>query len=234
MLAILQARMSSTRLPGKVLKDLVGAPMIARQIERLRRAGSIDHIVIATSDEPADDPLAAAGKAIGVDVFRGSLNDVQGRLAGAVARFGPGAPHLMRLTADCPLADPALIDEAAAAHLHAGADITHISEGWTYPKGLDVEVVRTEALLTAAHEAIAPDEREHVTPFLYRRPERFAVHALRRDPPLRYRWTVDTPEDFAFVHAVYRDLYPSNPAFTSEDVLAWQAVHPDQVLAHIP
>jgi spore coat polysaccharide biosynthesis protein SpsF len=93
-----------------------------------------------------------------------------------------------------------------------------------------VEVVRGAALLAAHAEATDPYEREHVTPFLYRRPERFRIAGIERDPPLRFRWTVDTPEDFAFVDAVYRDLYPANPAFTSADVLAWQAAHPDRVL----
>lgn len=234
MLAILQARTSSSRLPGKVLKDLVGAPMIVRQIERLRRARSITRIVVATSDQPSDDPLQAAVEAAGLEVFRGPLDDVLSRFVGAVARFGADAPHLMRLTADCPLTDPALLDEAADFHLSEGADLTQVQDGWTYPKGLDVEVIRTPALLAAGAEAKAADEREHVTLFIHRRPQRFVMRSLKRDPPLRYRWTVDTAEDFAFVEAVYRDLHPSNPGFTSEDILAWQAAHPDRVLVHVP
>src|SRR5579875_1057258 len=116
MLAILQARTSSTRLPGKVLKDLVGAPMIARQIERLQRAKAIGRIVVATSDDPSDDPLEAAVRGLGVDVFRGPLDDVLARFAGAVQRFGADQDHVIRLTADCPFADPALIDALAALH----------------------------------------------------------------------------------------------------------------------
>lgn len=234
MLAILQARTSSRRLPGKVLKDLAGAPMIARQIERLRRAKAITTLVIATSDDPSDDALQAAGEELGAPVFRGPLDDVLGRFAGALLALDPGAEHLFRLTADCPLADPALIDEAAAAHLASGADLTHVQEGWTYPKGLDLELLRADVLRAAAAEAVDPYEREHVTPFIHRRPDRFTIRSLRRDPPLRYRWTVDTPEDFAFVEAVYRDLHPANPAFTSADILAWQAAHPDRIQAHTP
>ena len=234
MLAILQARTSSRRLPGKVLKDLVGAPMIARQIERLRRASAITALVIATSDEASDDPLQVLGEGLGVPVFRGPLDDVLARFIGALDAVSPDAAHLFRLTADCPLADPALIDQAAEEHLATGADLTHVQEGWTYPKGLDLELVRAEALRAAAAEAVDPYEREHVTPFVHRRPGRFTIRSLQHDPPLRYRWTVDTPEDFAFVEAVYRDLYPCDPAFTSADVLAWQAAHPDRVLAHTP
>lgn len=231
MLAILQARTSSSRLPGKVLMDLAGAPMIVRQIERLRRSRAITRIVIATSELASDDPLQAVGDGIGVEVFRGPLEDVLARFAGAVARFASPQAHVMRLTADCPLADPALIDAAAALHLAACADITTVQKTWSFPKGLDAEIVRTTALLAAHAEAADPHEREHVTPFLYRRPERFAVAGLTRDPPLRWRWTVDTREDFAFVEAVYRDLHPQNPAFSSADILAWQAAHPDLVPA---
>ena len=234
MLAILQARTSSRRLPGKVLKPILGEPMIARQIERLRRARSITRIVIATSDEASDDPLETVGHGIGVSVHRGPLDDVLARFAQALDRYGGDDDHLMRLTADCPLADPALIDEAAQAHLASGAALTHVQEGWTFPKGLDVEVIGADALRAAHAEAADPYEREHVTPFIHRRPARFPVRSLTRDPPLRFRWTVDTAEDFAFIEAVYADLYPHNPAFTSEDVLAWQTAHPGRVLANLP
>jgi spore coat polysaccharide biosynthesis protein SpsF len=104
--------------------------------------------------------------------------------------------------------------------------------GWTFPKGLDVEVCRTDVLRAIDPEAAGSD-REHVTAFIYARPKRFRINAVTRDPPLRYRWTVDTPEDFAFVTSVYEDLYPSNPAFSSEDVLDWQARHPDRVLVNV-
>ncbi|CAN5255098.1 NTP transferase domain-containing protein [soil metagenome] len=218
-----------------MLKPLVGEPMIARQIERLRRSRAITRIVIATSVEASDDPLEAAAAATGVDCHRGPLDDVLARFAGVLERFGDGgAGSVLRLTADCPLADPELIDRVVAGHAATGADLTHVAEGWTFPKGLDVEAVRTAALLTAHAEAIDPEEREHVTPFIHRRPDRFVVRSLTRDPPLRYRWTVDTPEYFAFVEAVYAELYPSDPAFTSEDVLAWQARHPDRVLVNTP
>lgn len=214
---------------------LLGKPMIARQIERLRRSKSITRIVIATSTQASDDPLQDAASAIGVDLHRGPLDDVLARFAGVLDRFGDeGAGSVLRLTADCPLADPELIDRVVAEHAATGADLTHISQGWTFPKGLDVEAVRTAALLAAHEEATDPEEREHVTPFIHRRSQRFTVRSLTRDPSLRYRWTVDTPEDFAFVQAVYADLYPRNPAFTSEDVLAWQAAHPDRVLVNIP
>ena len=229
-LAILQARMSSTRLPGKVLRPILGEPMLGRQIERLRRARLLNRLVVATSTGAEDDVLAAFCEQMGVDCFRGDLDDVLSRFLGAIAAFGP-AETFVRLTADCPLTDPDLIDEAIAAHQAAGADYTYVQQHWTYPKGLDVEVCRTEVLQTIASEATGSD-REHVTAFIYTRPERFSIHALNRDPPLRYRWTVDTAEDFDFVTSVYEDLYPANPEFTTADVLTWQGRHPDRVLVN--
>lgn len=231
-LAILQARMSSTRLPGKVLRPILGRPMLERQIERLRRSERLTRIVVATSTEPDDDPLAAVARAFGVEVHCGDLRDVLDRFHGALQAFGP-VERFVRLTADCPLTDPGLLDRCIDKHAEEGWDVVHVSAGATFPKGLDVEVVTAAALDAAWREARDPYEREHVTPFLYRRPERFRIGAITRDPPLRYRWTVDTPEDFAFVTEVYEALYPHDPAFTTDDVLAWQAKHPDQVIPNV-
>lgn len=227
-LAILQARMSSTRLPGKVMADLAGAPMILRQIERLNRAPSLRRIVVATSDQPSDDPLARAMEAAGVLVFRGPLDDVLGRFVGALDAFGP-ADIAARLTADCPLADPGVIEATVALREATGADYAaNAGERRTFPKGLDVEVFRVAALRAAAAETRDPYDREHVTPFLYRRPERFALafHDQAVDEG-EVRWTVDRPDDLAFVRAVYEALYPDDPAFTSDDVRAFVRTRPD-------
>jgi len=229
-MAILQARMSSSRLPGKVLRPLLGQPMLARQVERLRRAGSLAPLVVATSTRSDDDAIAAWCASAEVTCYRGDLDDVLGRFLGALEAAG-WPEHFVRLTADCPLADPELIDRVVAAHLDSGADYTHAQDGRTFPKGLDVEVCRTE-VLRAIDPLATGQDREHVTRYIYTHPDQFRIHAIRRDPPLRYRWTVDTPEDFAFVSAVYADLYPANPAFTTEDILAWQARHPDRVLVN--
>ena len=228
-LAILQARMSSTRLPGKVMRPVLGEPMIGRQVERLKRARRLSGITIATSTDPSDDVIAAYAGRLGLDCFRGPLEDVRARFIGALASAG-NPETFVRLTADCPLADWRLIDRCIAAHEAAGADYTHNTPGWTFPKGLDVEVCQTSALVRAEAESLTPYDREHVTPYIYAHPELFTIEHLVRDPPLRFRWTVDTPEDFTFVTQVYEALYPANPAFTTGDVLDWQAVHPDQVL----
>jgi len=230
--AILQARMSSSRLPGKVLRTVLGEPMIGRQVERLRRSQRLTGLTIATSVDTADDVIEAYANQIGVACHRGPLDDVLARFIGALE--GAGNPKtFVRLTADCPLADWRLLDACIDAHQAAGADYTHNSPGWTFPKGLDVEVCESAALRRADAEGRTSYDREHVTPYIYGHPELFKIEAVTRDPPLRYRWTVDTLEDFAFVTAVYASLYPANPAFTSEDVLDWQATHPDQVLPNI-
>jgi len=220
-LGVLQARMSSSRLPGKVLAPVLGAPMIARQIERLRRCRRIDRLVVATSDQPGDDPVAETCRTLGVDVHRGALDDVLDRFHGALRAFGP-AEAVVRMTADCPLADPALIDRVIATFLDGGYDyVSNTPAVRTFPHGLDVEVMRAEALETAWREGHDPYEREHVTPFIYRRPERFRLGFVSDAPNLAHlRWTVDLPEDLDFVRHVYETLYPGDPAFTSADVVA--------------
>jgi spore coat polysaccharide biosynthesis protein SpsF len=227
-LAVLQARMSSTRLPGKVMADLEGAPMILRQIERLKRARRLDSIAVATSTDPSDDGLAAMLALHDVPVRRGPLDDVLARYAAALEAFGP-AEVLVRLTADCPLADPEVIDATVQLLVERGLDYAANTPAHrTYPKGLDVEVMKAEALLRAAREAKDPYEREHVTPYLYRRPEMFAQDFISQAADEgEVRWTVDRPDDLEFVRAVYGALYPKKPAFTSDDVRAFVRSRPD-------
>lgn len=227
-LAILQARMSSSRLPGKVLKPLCGRPMVLRQIERLSRCRRLDRLVVATSTEPSDDPLAAAMTAEGVAVHRGPLDNVLARFVGALEAHP--ADHVVRLTADCPLTDPDGVDDTIALHLESGADYTsNTPDTFAFPKGLDVEVVTAPALRRAAAEASTAEEREHVTWGLYNGDHGYrtawlkSAHADDGD----IRWTVDTPDDYAFAVAIYEALYPGNPAFTSADIRALLAARPD-------
>lgn len=217
-LAILQARLSSTRLPGKVLMPLFGKPMLERQIERIRRAQTLSRIVVATSTESSDDPLAALCQEIGIACFRGSLNDVLDRFYHAAS--GPGVEHVVRLTGDCPLADWSVIDRAVSTCLSGAYD--YVSNGMepTFPDGLDVEVMRFSVLEEAWREARLPSEREHVTPFIYNNPQRYRLFNIVNDVDLSaLRWTVDEAQDLRFVEAVYAALYPANPAFTMRDVL---------------
>jgi spore coat polysaccharide biosynthesis protein SpsF len=195
--AVIQARTGSTRLPGKVLALIGDRPLFAWTIAALRAVPAIDVVVLATSDEPADDGLAAAAGGL-VPVHRGSARDVLARVWGAAA---PHAPDLVvRGTADNPFPDPDVIGAQVAACAAAGFDYVGTSG---YPLGIAAEVARASALETAAREAVAPAEREHVTPFLYDHPGRFRVGSLAAPAATRHsRYTVDTPDDLAFARAL--------------------------------
>lgn len=226
MLAILQARCTSSRLPGKVLKPILGEPMIARHIERLHRSQRISQLLVATSDEASDDPLAKLCGELGIACFRGSLNDVLDRFYQAAKAFP--SEHLLRLTGDCPLADPEVIDGCIDFHLAGNYDYSSNTLQETFPDGLDVEVFRASCLEEAWREARLPSEREHVTPFIHRRPERYRIGHYRQTHDLSgLRWTVDREEDFQLVETIYNTLYPTNPAFTTADVLALIHRHPE-------
>ncbi|MFD1192564.1 cytidylyltransferase domain-containing protein [Phenylobacterium conjunctum] len=218
--AVLQARMSSSRLPGKVMRPILGQPMIALQIERVRRSRRLAEVVVATSIDPSDDPLADFLSSIGVRVVRGPLDDVLGRFIAVIDTLGLTG-DLVRLTADCPLADPEVIDACIDLRKQGGFDYASNGRLRTYPRGLDVEVFRIQALQQAARETNAPYDREHVTPWLYRPGSPFSQGELVQEideSPLR--WTVDLPADFEFVRRVYETLYPANPTFTSDDIRA--------------
>ena len=216
-LAILQARMSSTRLPGKVMMPILGMPMIGRQIERIRRATRITKLIVATSTDPSDNVIENYVRTLGLWAHRGPLDDVLGRFIG-VLLYEDWAKSVVRLTADCPLTDWTVIDQCIAAHEQGNAEITYTDD--SFPKGLDVEVCDCGALRFADQMSCDPYEREHVTPYLRRHAHQLNV--VRHVPALAWHhWTVDTPEDFAFVTKVYEALYPANPAFTTEDILAW-------------
>jgi len=217
-LAILQARVSSFRLPGKVLRLILGQPMLFRQIERLSRCKEFEQLVVATSVDPSDDPLASECAARGIAYSRGSLNDVLDRYIQSALPYQPGT--IVRLTGDCPLTDPALIDEVIR-YFHAGNyDYVSNCVPPTFPDGLEVEVMRFACLEQASREAVLPSEREHVTPFLRAHPERFRLGSyVAQVDRSDLRWTVDEPEDFEFVRTVYEKLYPTKPDFTTDDIL---------------
>jgi spore coat polysaccharide biosynthesis protein SpsF (cytidylyltransferase family) len=216
-LAILQARVSSSRLPGKVLLPILGQPMIKLQLERLLRCQKINHLVVATSNKSSDDPLAELCRGMGLPVYRGDLEDVLARFAAAALPYEPDI--VVRLTGDCPLADPVLIDDVIECFLASSFDYLSNCAPATYPDGLDVEVFSYQALREAATKAYLPSHREHVTPFIRKQPERFSVGNYAADCDRSHmRWTVDEPEDFEFVKQVYENLYPQKPNFWSKDI----------------
>jgi spore coat polysaccharide biosynthesis protein SpsF len=223
--AIVQARMGSTRLPGKVLADVAGRPMLARVLERLGRAETLDEIVVATSTEPADDAIEALCEELEVPAFRGSEEDVLERYRDAAA--WSEADAVVRVTADCPLLDPGVVDRVVRRFLDGDADYVSNTLERTYPSGLDVEVFSRQALETAAREAREPWQRAHVTPYLYQSPDRFTVAQVRHgSDESGLRWTVDTREDLALVRTLYERL--GQRSFTWLDVLA--IVHQDPAL----
>ena len=225
---IMQARMSSTRLPGKVMKPLLGEPMLTRQVERLLRSARMSILVIATSDRADDDVIAAHAEKLGVPVFRGSLSDVLDRYYQAAKLHD--AAHVLRTTADCPFIDPTVMDLVIDEHLAGGWDYTTNNLPPSWPHGLDLEVMTMNALAGAWQDARLPDEREHVTPFIRRRPERFRIgNVASPQNNASMRWTVDEPEDYEFTRRVYEALYPSHPDFSTTDVLNFLRRHPEVV-----
>lgn len=227
--AIIQARMSSSRLPGKVLKEAGGRPLLDRMVERVRQAKRIDETVVATTVDPSDDTIAEFCEKHGISFFRGNLMDVLDRYYQAALAYQ--AQVIVRLTGDCPLIDPVLIDETLELMDRENADFAcnrlPPPMTRTYPIGLDVEAVTFSALETAWQKAVEKHEREHVMPYFYEVPGRYKVAKL--DYPTDYgalRWTVDTPEDLEFVREVYAGLENRND-FSWLDVLKLVQEHPE-------
>jgi spore coat polysaccharide biosynthesis protein SpsF len=225
-LAILQARLSSSRLPGKVLKPILGMPMLVLQIQRIKRVTLINNLLVATSKEHADNSIDEICKVNGVDCFRGELNDVLDRYFQAASPYSP--EHIVRLTGDCPLADPILIDEVIEFYLSGNFDYVSNALYPTYPDGLDVEIFRFSCLQQAWKEAKLPSQREHVTSFIHQQPERFKIGNYNNLTDCSHlRWTVDEQLDFDVISKIYESLYPENPEFTTSEILRFLDQNPE-------
>ncbi|MEO8313283.1 MAG: glycosyltransferase family protein [Pseudomonadota bacterium] len=235
MVIIIQARMGSTRLPGKVLRSITGRPMLSYQIERLKRVSQAPLIVVATTVEPADDAIVDFCSSEGIVCTRGSEQDVLDRYWQAANKVGASA--IVRITSDCPLIDPQLVDSAIAMFTGPG-EYDYVSNMLTptWPYGMAVEVFSAKALAEAWREATEAEEREHVTPFIYWRPSRYHLGSLTMRPDLSaHRWTVDTPEDFELISRILGSLYVRKPLFDMNDVLALLEDHPEwsAINAHV-
>lgn len=226
--AIIQARMTSTRLPGKVLADICGRPALELMLSRVRRSSRIDRIVVATTSNETDDPVARLCRELGVDVFRGDEADVLGRYVLAAEQYD--ADPVVRLTADCPMIEPAVIDLAIDEFVKRGCD--YISNGLvrTYPDGLDVEVFSRAALIRAGREAEHPFSREHVTPYIKAQASEkpavpFELSSLEFEADFSHvRWTLDRPEDLILI----RNLVAKLPEdFTWLEALAEATRNPE-------
>ncbi|MFB3901880.1 MAG: cytidylyltransferase domain-containing protein [Acidobacteriota bacterium] len=224
--AMVQARMGSTRLKGKVMAEILGKPMIWHIVTRLRQVPEVGLVVVATSTHVANQPLADYCRRETIPVFRGSEDDVLDRFYQAARIFD--ADPIIRVTGDCPFVDGPLISELIRFYgegnwehlgVATGAGAVFLDSG-RYPDGLDAECFSFNALRRAWEEAIEPSDREHVTPYIWRVPGRFRTAALTAPADYsRYRWTVDNGADLDLAREIYRELYAKNPAFSMHDIL---------------
>ncbi len=235
-LMIVQARMTSSRLPGKVLKTVLGKPLLEYQIERLRKIRNVTEIVIATTINATDQPIIDLCRQLGVATFRGPEDDVLARFYEAAT--GYRGETIVRVTADCPLIDPQVSEGVIQFFLDQRRQYDYVSNTrrLTFPRGLDTEVFSFKTLEEAYREADRPEDREHVTVFMYRQPERYRIGNVSNTADLsRWRWTVDTAEDFHLIRLILESLYPQKPDFKMADVCGLLEEHPEwrELNAHI-
>lgn len=229
---VVQARTGSSRLPGKVLLPAAGAPLLVRLLERILAARTPFELVVATTVRPEDDPIDELVRRFGARVYRGHPTDLLDRhhRAAVAAR----ADVVVKIPSDCPLVDPEVIDAVLGAHRAAAGSLDYVSNlhPATWPDGNDVEAMSVEALATAWREARAPHEREHTTPFLWDRPERFRIGNVSRpdgrDLSMTHRLTLDYPDDYLLIAAVYEALWRADrPVFSLADVLGLLGARPE-------
>lgn len=217
--AIVSARMGSSRLPGKVLMDILGRPVLSWQIERIRHAPLIEEIIVATSTLERDDPIAAFCTAESFPFFRGSEGDVLDRVYQAAVHFE--ADPIVRLTGDDPLTDPAVIDHVVSVYLKGDYDYVSNVNPPTYPDGLDVEVIRFSTLEEIWRSAVEPADREHVTRLIRRSPNKWRTANVEHDENLSHlHWALDQEKHLDFIRRAFQVLYPKNPVFGLQDLLA--------------
>lgn len=227
--AIVQARMGSSRLPGKVLELAAGQPLLGHLLDRLHRVPQFSSIVVATTCDSRDDPIVALCQGREVATFRGSEEDVLARYYGAAVEAQ--ADVVVRITSDCPLLDPLVAEQVVLHFLNERSDFDYVSNCLdpSFPRGMNVEVFSFEALERAYREAHRPEEREHVTPYFYRHPELFRLGSFQ------YRLTVDTPEDLELIRRIFEHLYANSPHFSLPEVYELLRAHPEwvHINAHI-
>lgn len=217
---IIQARMGSTRLPGKVLADIEGRPMLWHIIQRVKQATKVDKVIVATTHLPEDQKVVEVAQSCGVEFFQGSEKDVLDRYYQAAKKAG--AEVIVRVTGDCPVVDPQLMDRVIEFFMAGGYD--HVSTAYptaTFPDGLDLWVFSFSALEKAWNQAQLQSEREHVTPYMWNHPELFNIATFENDTDMSHmRWTVDEENDLRFIKEVYKRLYKPDKIFFMNDILA--------------
>jgi spore coat polysaccharide biosynthesis protein SpsF len=224
--AFIQARVGSTRLPGKVLADIAGRPVLERVVRRVSEVPEIDDIAVLTSEQPGDDAILELCSDIGVTCIRGSEHDVLGRFQKASELMRPAS--VVRITADCPLLDPNIVSELIGLFRREVVDLATVAAGEPpeptlrrFPRGLDAEILTAAALGVAASEAQEQFDREHVTPFLWRRPERFKIAHLESDRDLsNHRWSLEDDADLALIRSLYGRLPDPDGPFGLDELLS--------------
>lgn len=226
---IIQARMGSTRLPGKVLMPAAGKTLLAHLVERLRRSKTLDCLVIATSVLPSDDAIVNEAQAINSEVFRGSEADCLDRYVKAGRQYQ--ADIVVRITADCPLIDHTLMDEMVVFALNNPGkwDLVTNRHPLTFPDGLDVDVIPMESLEKAAREAKKPHQREHTIPYFWEGGMRVFNFEDPDNLFKKYRWTLDYKEDYEVIRQIFDALYPANSLFLTGDILRLLESRPDLI-----
>ena len=217
---IIQARMGSTRLPGKILKKVMGRPLLEYLLERLKRVRKASEICVATTTKPQEQPILDICFRMSVKTFRGSEDDVLERYFLAAQYLK--AEAIVRVTSDCPLIDPVEIDKLIGYYLESSNKYDYMTSCLqrSYPMGMDAELFSFEALKKAHEEAKSQPEREHVTPYIYWNPDLFRLGNVAYEEDQKdHRWTVDTPEDFELISKIIESLYPSKPEFSIKDIL---------------
>jgi len=218
--AIIQARTGSTRLPNKVLLQINGRPLLWHVINRLKFSKKIDEIVLATTVNPSDDLLEDFAKTNGINYFRGSENDVLDRYYQCAKKYEPDV--VIRITADCPLIDPEVVDRVVENFIKLKDECDYCANVLppTFPDGLDTEVFWFKTLEKAWNEAKYNSEREHVTAYIYKNPDKFKLHNVANEIDYSgLRWTVDTENDFNFVKEVYQQIGKDKEIFYMRDIL---------------
>lgn len=228
--------MGSTRLPGKILKKVQGKTLLEIQLERLKQSTLIERIVIATTTQVQDDVIVDLCKQLKTDFYRGSEEDVLSRYYEAAVAFE--ANVIVRLTSDCPLIDPVIVDEVVGNYIQQHDTIDYMTNTLerTYPRGLDVEVFSFEALQKAHEEAVLQRDREHVTAYFYSNPDLFKIdHVKGEQDYSHFRWTVDTPEDCELIERILEELYEDKQIFYMQDVIQLLTRYPEwnDINAHI-
>lgn len=224
-IVIVQARMGSSRLPGKILKQVLGRPLLSYQIERINRAKHVTGIIIATTTNASEMPIVKLCEHLSYPVFRGSEDDVLSRYYGAAKETG--ADVIVRLTSDCPVIDPDVIDDVIEYYLSHTYDYVSNSLERSYPRGMDTEVFSFKVLEEAYCKADLEFQREHVTPYIYQNPNIYKLgNVLLSADESNHRWTVDTPEDFELIKLMIEHLYPVTPDFSLKDMLELHKRYP--------